>query len=76
VLLQLVDSNVLFGNDTTTFTPLHRLTDLADRYDYYSTHENQLILAKQLIEHGATINALLNSHGMSPLHKACYSTTT
>jgi ankyrin repeat protein len=72
VLLQFVDPDVLFGDEPLTFTPLHRLADLADPYDY-STHENQLILAKQLIEHGATVNALLNSHGMSPLHKACYS---
>jgi ankyrin repeat protein len=33
------------------------LADLADPFDL-STHENQLILAKHLIEHGANVNAL------------------
>jgi hypothetical protein len=40
----------------TNFTPLHT-ADLADPFDY-STHVNQLILAKQLVEHGANVNAV------------------
>jgi hypothetical protein len=33
---------------------------------------NQLILAKQLVEHGADINAASITHGMTPLHGACF----
>jgi ankyrin repeat protein len=53
------------------FTPLHNLADLADHNDY-STHENQLILARQLIEHGANANAVTRPHGATPLHHACH----
>jgi hypothetical protein len=45
------------------------VSDLADPYDY-STHENQLILAKQLIEHGANVNAVSILQGTTPLHYA------
>jgi ankyrin repeat protein len=34
---------------------------------------NQVILAKQLIEHGANVNGVSNPHSKSPLHYACYS---
>jgi hypothetical protein len=37
----------------------------------YSTHQNQLILAKQLIKHGANVNAV-STQGNTPLHEACY----
>jgi hypothetical protein len=40
-------------------TPLPDLVDVAAPSDY-STHEIQLILAKQLVEHGANVNALSN----------------
>jgi hypothetical protein len=46
---------------------LHHLADMACHSDY-STHENQLTLAKQLIEHGADVNAV----SFTPLHNACY----
>jgi hypothetical protein len=46
------------------------LANLADPFDY-STHKNQLILAKQLIEHSANVNAV-SSDGQTPLHHACY----
>jgi hypothetical protein len=72
VMLQFVDPNVLFGEDETRVTSLHYLADLADPFDY-STHENQLILAKQLIDHGANVNAVSIPHGMTPLHYACFS---
>jgi hypothetical protein len=78
VLLQLVDSNVLSGEDDVPLeegevreTPLCHLVALADSSDY-STHVNQLILAKQLIEHGANVNALMIPYGMTPLHRACH----
>jgi hypothetical protein len=77
VMLQFVDPNVLSGGDDATvqegegkFTPLRNLAELADHSDY-STHENQLILAKQIIEHGANVNAVLIPHGWTPLHHAC-----
>jgi hypothetical protein len=57
VMLQLVDPNELFGNGGTSATLLHYLADMVDPFDY-STDENQLILAKQLIEHGANVNAM------------------
>jgi ankyrin repeat protein len=46
------------------------LAALADPSDY-TTHEIQLILAKQLIEHGANVNAVTRSRGETPLHNAC-----
>jgi hypothetical protein len=78
VLLQLVDPNVLSGGEEALLegeesqTPLHDLAELANPFDY-STHENQLILAKQLVERGANVNAVSNSLGSTPLHRACYS---
>jgi hypothetical protein len=72
VMLHFVDPNVLDGNEETRLTPLHYLADLADPVDY-STHERQLILANQLTEHGANVNAVSKPSGATPLHKACYS---
>jgi ankyrin repeat protein len=77
VLPQLVDPNILSRDEREPLqegqgkeTPLHQLVFLADPFDY-STHENQIILAKQLNEHGADINAVSNSQGKTPLHYAC-----
>jgi hypothetical protein len=55
-----------------SMTPLHHLASLADPSDY-STHVKQLILAKQLIEHGASVNAVSSPHGITPLDSACQS---
>jgi ankyrin repeat protein len=71
VLLHFVDPNVLSGDEQMSDTLLHQLGDLAAPSDY-STYENQLILAKQLIEHGANANAVSSPHGLTPLHRACY----
>jgi hypothetical protein len=76
VLLQIVDPSVLTGREgapiqETRATLLHQLSDLADTSDY-TTHENQLILAKQLIEHGANVNAVSIPQGETPLHHACH----
>jgi hypothetical protein len=69
VILQRVNSNVLIGNeDQPSF---YQLAELADPSDY-STHENQVILAKQLIEHGANVNAVSIPQGSTPLHNVCY----
>jgi hypothetical protein len=64
VFLQFVDPNVFSEDEDAPVlkgevrvTPLHDLADLVDPSDY-STHENQLVLAKQLIEHGADVNAV------------------
>jgi hypothetical protein len=77
VLLQFVDPNALSGDDDapvregqTRGTLLYRLADMVDPNEHI-THENQLILAKQLIEHGAIVNAV-SSDGKTPLHNACY----
>jgi ankyrin repeat protein len=43
---------------------------MADPSDF-STHANQVILAKQLIEQGANVNAVSIPDGETPLHKAC-----
>jgi hypothetical protein len=66
VMLQFVDPNMMSGEGT----PLHQLCDVADPFDY-STHEKQLILAKQFIEHGANVNIVWRK-GETPLHIACY----
>jgi hypothetical protein len=77
VLLHFVDPSMLSGREDEPlqdgemrFTPLHMLADMADTSDY-STHENQLILAKQLIEHGANVNAEARPSATTPLHLAC-----
>jgi hypothetical protein len=72
VMLEFVDLNVWFGDEEVRETPLHCLADLADAFDY-STHENQLILAKQLIEHGANVDTVSTPYGYTPLHRACHS---
>jgi hypothetical protein len=72
VMLQFVDPNEIFGTSRSSGTLIHQLAALADPFDY-STHVNQLILAKQLIEHGANVNAVSIPDGRTPLHRACYS---
>jgi hypothetical protein len=72
VMLQFVDPSALLGNGETTTTLLHQLADLADPSEY-STQVNQLILAKQLVENGANVNAVSIPDGLTPLHKACSS---
>jgi hypothetical protein len=71
VLLHFVDASVLSEGESRV-TPLHYLTNLADPFDY-STHEIQLILAKQLVERGANVSAVSRICGETTLHKACYS---
>jgi hypothetical protein len=77
VLLHFVDPNVLSRDDDialhegeTRAPPLHMLAALADPSDY-TTHEKQLILAKQLIERGAKVKGVTNPQGRTPLHAAC-----
>jgi hypothetical protein len=76
VLLRFVDANALSGDEPLQEgeereTPLHHLADLLDPNDY-STQVNQLILAKQLIKHGANVNAVSIPNAETPLHSACY----
>jgi hypothetical protein len=54
----------------TKITLLHDLADLAAPSDY-STHESQLILAENLIDHGGNVNAV-STQGETPLHNACF----
>jgi hypothetical protein len=82
VLLQFVDPNVMSGLDGEALqegenktTLLHQLTRLTDPSDY-STHENQLTLGRQLIEHGANVNAVTFPNSDTPLHSACSAETT
>jgi hypothetical protein len=84
VLLQFVDPNMRTGPDhealqvgETHFTLLHHLTCMIDPTSSdYSTQENQLILGRQLIEHGANVNAGACSNGVTPLQSACGSQVT
>jgi hypothetical protein len=78
VLLQLVGPNILSGREQEPLQegemrvpPLHLLAELADPFAY-ATHENQRILAKQLIEHGANVNAVSIPQGETVLHHACH----
>jgi hypothetical protein len=71
LMLEFVDPNELFGGQESSAPLLHHLADLADPFDY-STHVNQLILAKQIIEHGTNVNAVSSQKGETPLHKACH----
>jgi hypothetical protein len=68
VMLQFVEPDVLLGEEAI----LHHLANRLNPFDYY-THVNQLILAKQLVEHGANVNALSIPGGVTPLHSACSS---
>jgi hemerythrin len=79
VMLQFVDPDVLSGTEDEPLqegegeervTPLHIVARLASPRDYF-THENQLILAKQLIERGANVDAVSISDCKTPLHNAC-----
>jgi hypothetical protein len=83
VLLQFVDPNMLHDHEasqeggTSRVTLLRHLARMADPTTIdYSTHENQLTLGRQLIEHGANINAVNYPDGDTPLHSACFSHTT
>jgi hypothetical protein len=68
VMLQPVDPDVLSpSGEENRNAPLHYVAHLADPFDY-STHENQLILAKQLIEHGADVNAVSIPQGECTRH--------
>jgi hypothetical protein len=72
-MLQFVDpTSMLLKGGESSVTLLSHLADLLDPFDY-STHVNQLILAKQLIEHGANVNAGSLPGGQTPLHSACCS---
>jgi hypothetical protein len=77
VMLQFVSPNVLYGDEDeplegeTRGTLLHDVSLLADPM-VHLTHENQRILAKQLIEHGANVNAVSSPYGKTPLHYACF----
>jgi hypothetical protein len=75
VLLQFVDPNVLWRDGEIRFPLLHKLARMADPSDY-STNENQLILGRQLIEHGANVNTCACPGGETPLHYACHSSST
>jgi hypothetical protein len=77
VMLQFVDPSAMPRDEharleegSSTETPLHTLSEMANTSDY-STHEKQLILAKQLIEHGANVNAVSIPDGATPLQMAC-----
>jgi hypothetical protein len=72
VMLQFVHPNEVLAHEQSSATLLHMLADLTDPFDY-TTHVNQLILTKQLVEHGANVNAAENQHSMTPLHRACFS---
>jgi hypothetical protein len=80
VLLQFFDPNMLPGNehgDENRFTLLDHLAFLADtKRSDNSIQENQLKIGRQLIEHGANVNAVTFPNSNTPLHLACDSTTT
>jgi hypothetical protein len=79
VLLPSVDPNMVIGeeHDENRCTLLHQLVVLADptRSDS-SIYENQLTMGRQLIGHGANVNALAFPKGETPLHTACHSSVT
>jgi hypothetical protein len=70
VLLDFVDPNMLFGESGDT--ALHCLAHMTDCFDH-STHVNQLILTKQLIERGSNVSAVSIQISATPLHDACFS---
>jgi hypothetical protein len=76
VALQFVDANVMCADDGTGFTPLHCLAQMSDPSKEH-TLGNQCILAKQLIEAGANVNARAqrNLGKRTPLYDACSGST-
>jgi hypothetical protein len=74
VALQFVDASVMSTDDGRGSTPLHYLAQISDPSKEH-TLENQCILAKQLIEAGANVNARAQRGLMkiTPLHAACWS---
>jgi hypothetical protein len=77
VALQFVDASVMSSlgpnlDDGRGYTPLHYLARIIDPSKEH-THGNQCILAKQLIEAGANVNARAqrNVFESTPLHHAC-----
>jgi ankyrin repeat protein len=79
IALQFVDASVKSSpgpnmDDGRGSTPLHYLAELSDP-DQEHTLETQCILAKQLIEAGANVNARAqrNVYKITPLHNACRS---
>jgi hypothetical protein len=79
VALQFVDASVMSCpgpnmDDGRGYTPLHRLANMSDPSEE-DTLENQCILAKQLIEAGANVNARAQRglKKITPLHNACWS---
>jgi ankyrin repeat protein len=81
-MLQFVDANVRLGAaaEATSeelsagLTPLHHLIIQLDPEDH-SFHKNQVILGQQLFRHGANADLNAFSHGTTPLHIACDSST-
>jgi ankyrin repeat protein len=79
IALQFVDANVMSADDDDDgrgFTPLHCLAQMSDPSKEH-TLVNQCILAKQLIEEGANVNARAqrNLGKRTPLHSACSGST-
>jgi hypothetical protein len=77
VALQVVDASIMSCpgpnmDDGRGYTPLHYLAKMSDP-SKEDTLENQCILAKQLIEAGANVNAHAqrNLGKITPLHNAC-----
>jgi ankyrin repeat protein len=66
------DENAPLQRGENRATPLHLLAQLAGPSNY-STHVNQLNLAKLLIEHEANANAVTIPQGATPLHYPCHS---
>jgi hypothetical protein len=70
-MLQFVDPNVLLGDQETRFT---RSTTWLIWQIPLTTQPMKPILAKQLINHGANVNAVTSPQGETPLQKACRAT--
>jgi ankyrin repeat protein len=76
LVLQYEDANVLNGRDGDQdgSTALHWIAEMNDP-NKRITYSNQVFLAKQLLEHGANVNArAAKAHARcSPLFRACHS---
>jgi ankyrin repeat protein len=79
VTLKLVDASAIICTGPNTddgrgYTPLHCSANMSDPSQEH-TLENQCILAKQLIEAGANVNACAQRYlyNYTPLHEACSS---
>jgi ankyrin repeat protein len=71
-----VDPNLYIAPEGGQRDTLLHILSRNSHMDNIVTHRNQVILARQLVEHGANVNAASSFFDYTPLHNACQSGVT